>query len=241
MGRKRKVSHVSVSVEDSEAASSAVQGRRISGSTKANYQSKVVQLTDWYQIEHPSQIENGVLVLPLPEDTVIRFFTHKCMPAFNRMSLQSKKDLTEATLAEPFAPTTLTGYRSALVDLYRSKKLKLSDDLERELKALLSGYEKICNDLKKKGLMKLNPGKRELRRDGYILLCRKLMTYKPINRHGSWSTSVFSWCFFTMLWNLISRPESIETITLNMITWKEDCLTVDEHVSCSYCPPQVAE
>lgn len=194
MARKRKLSqHVSVSLEEIQAASSAVQRRRTSDSTKANYQSKVSQFIAWYQIEHPTQVVNGNLVLPLSNESVIQFFSYKGMAGSNRMHLRSKKDLTEATRAEPLAPSTLTGYRTALLDLYRDTlKVSLPDELDQELKKYLEGYEKICNDLKKKGLMKLNAGKRELRRDGYVLLCHKLMTYKPKNRHGSWSSSAFS-------------------------------------------------
>ena len=153
---------------------------------------------------------------------------------FQHTKLNGPQDITEATKIEPYGSSTLEGFRSALVDLYKrhkQNKLKFSDELDIKLKELLDGYEKTCNDLKKKGLMKLSVGKR---RDGYILLCKKLMKFKPngggSSSGGSWSAS---WCFFTLLWSLISRPESVEQITLNMITWKEDSLTIDENVSFS--------
>jgi hypothetical protein len=82
--------------------------------------------------------------------------------------------------------------------------------------------------LKKKGLMKRGTGKRELRREGYIMICHKLMTLLPTANGGSWSTTVFAWCFFVFLWTLISRPESTETIGLPSITWQGDSMTIDE-------------
>jgi hypothetical protein len=76
--------------------------------------------------------------------------------------------------------------------------------------------------------MKRGTGKRELGKEGYIMICKKLMTLAPTGHGGSWSTSVFAWCFSVFLWVLISRPESTETIALPSITWKGDALTVDE-------------
>lgn len=159
-----------------------------------------------------------------------------------RSSLSRAEDLKsddESTKMKPYESSHLTGLRSGLVDLYKRNKFRLSEDLQSRLSELSTGYENIINDLKKKGLMKLSAGKRELRRDGYLLICLKLMRFKKPTKvgasGGSWSASIFGWSFFTLLWNLISRPESVEDIMLPMITWKEDCLTIDEHVSCCNC------
>lgn len=249
-GKKRRILSDTatslISSVDLTVASNSVIERRTSEGTKSNYAQKVKQIAQWYEESWPQEVVDGKLSLPLSDESVIAFFTHKCMFAIVRKDLKGRHEITEATANEPYVPSYLTGFRSALVDLYRLKKQKMSQYLNDKLKELLDGYEKMCNDLKKKGLMTLNPGKRELRRDGYILICTKLMKYKPpmnveakkktgstkrVTNSGSWATSVFAWSFFTLLWNLISRPESVENITLNMITWKDDCLTIDEHVS----------
>lgn len=271
-GKKRAISHVvDLTTEQIQAASQTVIDRRTSARTKENYANKIKLMLDWYVIKYPNEVDdNGELILPLSDESVIAFFTSKCFYANQRIGLSGPQDLTTDELKnnEPYAPEYLSGFRSALVDLYRRKTgAKFSNLLDDKLKAMLEGYEGICNDLKKKSLMALNPGKRELRRDGYVLICKKLMKFDPnlprtnkkkkktkdgdndeeaavnnpsssndsktkgTRKNGSWSTSIFGWCFFTLLWNLISRPESVENITLNMITWKDDCLAIDEHVS----------
>jgi hypothetical protein len=50
--------------------------------------------------------------------------------------------------------SNVKGYRSALVDLYKKDHLTLENSLDTELKAVLDGYEKLINDLKKRGKMK---------------------------------------------------------------------------------------
>lgn len=254
-GRKRKVSSVDSSSPSANAVvvslteiTEAVSGRKTTESTKVNYRGKLNMIKAWCHTAYPALIisddsdktKKEFRSLPLPVHIVIEFFTTRTVPAYYRTKLNGPQDITEATKIEPYGSSTLEGFRSALVDLYKRhkpNKLKFSDELDIKLKELLDGYVKTCNDLQKKGLMKLSVGKRELRRDGYILLCKKLMKFKPngggSNSGGSWSASVFGWCFFTLLWSLISRPESVEQITLNMVTWKEDSLTIDENVSFS--------
>lgn len=246
-GKKRSLSQViDLTAEQLETASKAVMGRRTAASTKTNYASKVKIITEWFAAKYPSALgESGVLVLPLQESHVVEFFTSKCLFGYQRLELKGPEELTELQLEnEPFNHDYLAGFRSGLVDLYRSKLgEKLPASLDEKLKTILEGYDKLCNDLKKKGLMKLSPGKRELRRNGYVLLCTKLMKYVPtkplktkngaVKYNGSWSSTIFGWCFFTLLWNLISRPESTESLQLNMFTWKDDCLAIDEHVSSS--------
>jgi hypothetical protein len=110
--------------------------------------------------------------------------------------------------------------------------LKLANDVDEELKHMLSGYEKLCNQLMWKGLMSATHGKRELRKSGCFLLCKQFMCLKPGNNGGgSWCASIFSWCYFVLLWNLATRPESLEALMLNGISWGEDCLMINECVS----------
>jgi hypothetical protein len=47
-------------------------------------------------------------------------------------------------------------------------------------------------------------------------------------RGQSWSTSAFAWTFFTIMWNLMSRSESVNTLMLQHIDWDCDALTVEE-------------
>ncbi len=126
--------------------------------------------------------------------------------------------------------STLTGYRSALVDLYREKGKTLERTLDTELKSVLHGYVKVVCALKQQGRMAINEGKRHLKWSGYVLLAKKLMTRTPTERdHGpSWSSIVFGWAFFVIMWNLMSRSESVDSLMLQHVDWDGDALIIEE-------------
>eukprot|EP00644_Phytophthora_capsici_P008981 jgi/Phyca11/68153/gw1.6.559.1 len=100
--------------------------------------------------------------------------------------------------------------------------------LDMELRRVLEGYEKVINNLKKRGLMKINEGKRQLKVSGFELLALKLMTLEPTKKGQAWSNVTFGWSFFVLMWNLMSRADSVDTIMLQHIEWSEDCLVVEE-------------
>ncbi|EEY56557.1 uncharacterized protein PITG_10103 [Phytophthora infestans T30-4] len=68
-----------------------------------------------------------------------------------------------------------------------------------KLRRVLKGYEKVINDLKKRGLMKINEGKRQLKGSGFELLALKLMKLEPVKKGQAWSTVLFGWRFFDCL------------------------------------------
>ncbi|KAF1785902.1 hypothetical protein GQ600_9338 [Phytophthora cactorum] len=96
--------------------------------------------------------------------------------------------VNDATSA-PLSVSSIWGYRSALVDVYRAKLIELDTQLDTELRRVLDGYEKTVNSLKKSGLMKINE---------------------------------------ILMWNLMSRSESIDSIMLQHMEWTEDCLSIEE-------------
>ena len=237
MGGKRRLTIAdddTTSAENMMLSADSVKRRRTCEKTKSSYKGIIKHVADWYEVKHPELVDDGTLLLPLPVETVVEFFGHLCSAATAREKLKGPEELSDATSREPYCATYITSHRSAMVDLYRRSEIPISAELEREWGQILKGYDKLLNHLKKKGLFKLSRGKRELRKVGYILLCEKFMKFTPESRGASWSTSIFGWCFFTLLWNLISRPESVEDLTLPMITWKEDCLAIDEEVLIMY-------
>ena len=106
--------------------------------------------------------------------------------------------------------------------------MTLEPDLDKELKNILDGYKKIINKLKQRGLMKIHEGKREISNAGYQLLGLKFLEKLPARNGGSWSTVTFAWPFFVLLWNLMSRSDSVDKLTLNVISWESDALIIEE-------------
>ena len=74
--------------------------------------------------------------------------------------------------------------------------------------------------------MKPGEGKRDLKLKGYELLAFKFMTLEPATFKkvaGSWSTTGFLWHYLVILWNLMSRNDSIESLMLGHIEFSDDC------------------
>ncbi|POM65723.1 Hypothetical protein PHPALM_18522 [Phytophthora palmivora] len=67
------------------------------------------------------------------------------------------------------------------------------------LRRVLEGYEKVINNLKKRCLVKINEGKRQLKASGYELLAEKLMAITPVKECQSWSTVLFGWGYFVLM------------------------------------------
>lgn len=101
--------------------------------------------------------------------------------------------------------SAVRGYRSALVDRYRSQALQLDEHLDLELASSLDGYEKSISELKQKRRMSIHEGKRHLKWSGYGVIVRKFLMQMPgVTSHGqSWSTVVFGWSFCVIMWNLM--------------------------------------
>lgn len=208
-----------------------IQDRRTTSTTKSNYRHKIEIFKSWCLLKFPSAIENGEIVVPLPQACIISFLESLAEPAKRRMPLSGPSEIDEHTAILPYSAEYLSLFRCAIVDLYKQKNLKIDDALSAEIKNTMKGYEKICNDLKKKRLMTPQKGKRELRLDGYTLIAKKLMALKPPSRGGqSYQSSIFAWSFYVLLWNLIGRPEVLQDLTLQRITWRQDCITINDQV-----------
>ncbi|ETO62550.1 hypothetical protein F444_19549 [Phytophthora nicotianae P1976] len=184
-------------------------------------------MTTWLASHHPDNIDSKTkkMRIPLPKPAVLGFFGHICSPTH-----VCERDSVEAGASSktPLSASCIWGYRSALVDVDCAYLSELDPDIDTELRRVLEGYEKVVNNLKKRGLMKINEGKRELKASGVDLLALKLMTLEPMKKGQAWWTVLFGWSFFILMWNLMSRVDSVDTIMLQHIEWSEDCLIVEE-------------
>jgi hypothetical protein len=222
--RGKKRAATSADPSQSLTVAQTLQAKRTKGCTKQNYKSKIGIMTAWMQCHAPDCVNDDELIVPVKKEPVLQFFGYLCGDASSLdQSNQTQND-------KPMSISNVKGYRSALVDLYKQKFIKLDPTLDVELKSVLDGYDKLINDLKKRGLMKTMEGKRHLKSDGYTMLARKFMTKIPDqNGNGqSWSMVLFAWSFFVLMWNLMSRADSVDTIMLQHIDWSEDALTIEE-------------
>jgi hypothetical protein len=176
-----------------------MQSKRTNDGTKRNYKSKLNVMKIWMMQHHPTAIKsNNELSIPVPKKAVIEFFGELSAKA---AVLSVARDQEVADLPTPMSASTIKGYRSALVDLYRDNQKELDKKRDLELMNIINGYEKVINELKQRGRMSISEGRRHLKWSGYILLAEKFMSRIPKEgSHGqSWSTVVFAWAFFIIM------------------------------------------
>ncbi len=86
----------------------------------------------------------------------------------------------------PMKTGAMRGYKSAILDLYRTRCVPMDSTHNQILENLIKGYEKIMNSLRKKGFIKAFEGKRHLTSRGYRLIAEKLLScteeYKNTDR-----------------------------------------------------------
>ncbi|KAL3658425.1 hypothetical protein V7S43_016558 [Phytophthora oleae] len=132
---------------DGAAVAQSLQSKRTKTSTKRTYSSKLTTMTSWLKVHHPDTVDglSNAMRIPLLKDAILAFFGHICSAA----ETCDRDNVTSSEAASaPLAASSVWGYRSALVDVYRSQLLELDPQVDTELRRVLEGYEKVINNLK---------------------------------------------------------------------------------------------
>jgi hypothetical protein len=167
--------------------------------------------------------------LPIPDAALSDFFGYLCSCAHELSKLKDDED-PDPEDPDPAAYSSVALYRSALLDLYKIAEVPIPSSTRPMMKEILDGYEKLLNNLKRRGLFRITEGKRELQFSGFEMITKKFMKKDPADRNvgGSWSSTTFAWFFLVLGWNLMSRSKSVESIMLGHIEWREDCMVIQE-------------
>ena len=232
-GNKRKRASITVVMSmdgDEEAVREDLRESKTEQGTKENYSSKIRQFLKYLQ-DHPRHCSNvtedGKITIPINKEAVLDFFGKVCKPATELAKLEGPHQLTE-DYPVPYSVSQVKGYRSAIVDLYTKEKQVLDQELDTELKTLLDGYEKKICRLKLNGLMDIHEGKTHMLPQGYCTIASYFLSLTPQGHGTTWNSVIFAWAFFVLMWNLMSRSDSIDTLMLQHIEWQNDCLCIEE-------------
>jgi hypothetical protein len=155
--------------EDADSAAAAAMGdARTEINTKNRYRSCVVDSMIWFQAKRPDCLntQQTEFVIPIPVDALIKFFGHLCSPAHQRSAMREGEKLGDDDV-EPPPYSSVSLYRSAIFDLWKQLKIPVPADTTLQLKRILDGYEKVLNNLRRRGLAKITEGKKDLGFDGY--------------------------------------------------------------------------
>jgi hypothetical protein len=215
---------------DDAGIASAMADLRTKKTTKGRYQTCNNAARLWFAEHHPECLTaDGQIDIPIPTTAAIEFLASHCRRGYERNKVKDGEEIPEGQL-EPVAYSTLNNFRSSLKDLYKQRNIAPTGDLDSEISKLIMGYQKLLNDLRKRGLFKITEGKQALTSTGYYMLAECLLDFDPRTRKvgAQASTGSFAWAFFTIMWNLMSRTDSVDCICLQHIGWREDSLVIQE-------------
>lgn len=202
--------------------SEAILNERLAPNTKKQYANKIRHFQEWVSHVHPELIDDdGEVDYDSIEATVMKEFLGH---------ISKKQDKKAQTPERPyvyFNPVQLqsvqhvNGYKSALVDKYRSLGIALDFEHKTMFSDLMTGYRRIVQKKKQDGEMNIHEGKYPLSFSGYRYLAKKAMGQKR-----DFSLAIFAHIFLLLCWNLIARCVSVSSIMYQHISWEEDAMVV---------------
>jgi hypothetical protein len=188
---------------DLASASSAAEvliAGRLAVSTVKRYAASMKVLQQFWSEHYP----RSQLAPPLEMESIVNFFGWLIDTKYKE---------------NPPAFSTIRGYKSAVVYLYKEQGMTLQPDIDLQLESLLDGYKRRVADLKLSGRMPIFEGKLHLTFEGYRSLARALMK-------STSAQMLFAWPYLLLQWNLIARAKSVAMLMMEHISWESDALLV---------------
>ncbi|ETN22049.1 hypothetical protein PPTG_02102 [Phytophthora nicotianae INRA-310] len=119
--------------------------------------------------------------------------------------------------------TTLGGYRSAVKDIYRQKRVALPVEYADDMKTLYQGFKRVEATRNQAGAGEAKmAGKMALPYSTYTQACKETLVL---------SDGGFSHLYLTLQWNLMCRSQSVETINSGHLSNEDDSIGIVFHKS----------
>ena len=165
-GRGRRVEG-EVNQDVIAASTELVWGRRTADGTVSGYRNKLAHMVEFFSRQESFVLlteDRRSIKVPIEDEDmnkVLEFFGYLASPAYERRQLSDPDEITNE-MAEPYSDSTIDGYRSALLSLYKNSRPVLvpSDLITASLTQFIVSYRNLINDLRQKGLVKLTQGKK---------------------------------------------------------------------------------
>jgi hypothetical protein len=191
---------------------------RIRPNTHKMYASKVEVLRKWLISEGKHDFLNRVdetITLPLTVDVLTEFmgFVSKKVDPVTKVHYDPPKFNSVAHVQ---------GYRSAIIDLYKSRNLPAPELNKTKMSEFVSGYKRKIAQLKEDGELPMMEGKSPMSNTGYNFLALKALTQEE-----DFNVSTFSHFFLLLCWNLMARSVSVANIRYEHISWDVDALVIN--------------
>lgn len=206
----------------------AILSERLAPGTKKMYADKIVHFEQWVAHFYPHLIDEdleetdgmGVDYGAIDSHTMKEFLGH----------ISKKRDWKAQTPEQPFVyfePVRLqsvqhvNGYKSALVNKYRTLGIQLDFEHTTMFSDMLTGYRRIIQKKKQDGEMEMHEGKYPLSFSGYRFLAKKALAHTQ-----DFPLAVFAHIFLLLCWNLLARCVSVSSLMFQHISWEEDSMVI---------------
>ena len=191
---------ISVLSSASSAAADALIGARVVQNTKRKYQSMIAVMQQYWTDAH-----GCAFTVPVQLDAILAFFGWLINTKYND---------------KPASLSTVRMYKSALVWLYKEKKIVMQPAVNQGIESLLTGYKRQVANFKQAGKLPITEGKHYLPFQGYRALAHALFTA------ASFNDMLFGWPYLVLQWNLIARTSSVSTMMMQHVAWEADSLLI---------------
>ena len=208
---------------EGRAAAALIQSGRVVKDTRRQYNARLKKMKEHFQHVFPEALdEDGEIRVPMQTDHCLDFFGIIHQTNNNRNAAQEEEHFGDDRDEEQAvkAVSTLGGYRSAVVFLYKERNIKMQEDLNVGLSNFMQGYKRKVGELKQNGLMSITEGRQPLAFSGYRLLALKFLQLQKNTQ------ALFAWPYFLLCWNLMARSDSINKIMHQHMSWREDALII---------------
>ena len=188
---------------------------RIRENTHKLYSRKIEVLKKWLSKNNSRYLfGNGEVRLPLPTIILTDFLAH--------VSMKVDDDGNHIVPPKFNSFSRVNAYRSAIVDLYKTKLIIMDEETKLKLSEYGSGYKRKVAQLKEDGELPMMEGKIAMSTTGYNFLAEMALTQQE-----DFNLYTFVHYFLLLCWNLMARSVSVSHIMYDHITWEEDALCIN--------------
>jgi hypothetical protein len=196
--------------------------------TRKGYKSRLEGFIKWLTQKNYNDCINkcGIdhfskICVPLPSLVVREFLGDIARPFFNIDGTRVENHFIYTNKkSHLYAPAlgTVSGYKTALVELYKRRGMVMDNILKSDMEEIIKGYKLKIADFKKQGMMKTQDGKLPISFGVYSFLAMRFLKIPDPKE------STLAWPYWVLLWNTMQRSETVASLQFSHISWNNDSL-----------------
>ena len=199
-------------------AAEGIISMRLMPKTREKYGRAVAHFVDYLRDHHGSSASYDA---DTHDVNLISLTCDELKAYFSSIMRRRNEDGSEGAY---YAFQHVSGNKSALVDLYKQRRITIPDDIRLLMNEFFGGLKRKHAELRQDGEVPTTEGKAAMTFPGYKFVANKAVTAN--DGQADAVPYLFAWVFLVFAWNLMARSVSVAGIMFDHIGWANDCLTV---------------